>query len=198
MNTEPASPDTATSPSGLPVEVLLFDCAGATYLARLDAIDEVLMPALPRPIPGSPAALLGVLNLRGDMLPVIDLGMHLRGRHGAGLSGASDAGPDAGSAGGTADGPGIGRERLWYRRNRILRVNTSGRAVGVAVDAVQGIRTLRPEQRRGRTLADQAVADLLGDLWQLGADTLQEIRFDALLDEQALARLNPQTHRMLS
>lgn len=178
MSSEPASRDPAVSASGLPFEVLLFDCAGAAYLARLDAINEVLMPALLRPIPGSPAALLGVLNLRGDMLPVIDLGEHLRNRQGGGT--------------------GSQLERTWQRRNRILRIQKDGHAVGVAVDAVQGIRTLRPEQRRGQALGDQASVGLLGDLWQLGAETLQELHFNALLTDQELAWLNPQLHRMLS
>lgn len=149
-----------------------------SFLARLDAIDEVLLPALLRPIPGSPAALLGVLNLRGDMLPIIDLGEHLRNGQGSGTGGQI--------------------ERTWQRRNRILRMHKDAHAVGVAVDAVQGIRTLRPEQRRGQALGDQAAAGLLGNLWQLGADTLQELHFNALLTDQDLAWLNPQLHRMLS
>lgn len=178
MSTEPASRDPAGSASGLPFEALLFDCAGAAYLARLDAIDEVLMPALLRPIPGSPAALLGVLNLRGDVLPIIDLGEHLRDPQGTRT--------------------GLHIERHWQRRNRILRIQKDGHAVGVAVEAVQGIRTLRPEQRRGQVLGDQAPSGLLGDLWQLGADTLQELHFTALLADQDLAQLKPQLHRMLS
>ncbi|MGB5733729.1 MAG: chemotaxis protein CheW [Thiohalocapsa sp.] len=179
MSTDPTPSSLAGSAGGIAFEVLLFECAGGRYLARLDAVAEVLMPALLRSIPGSPPALLGVLNLRGDMLPVVDLGEQLSAGQGVGSHRTGSAG-------------------AWHRRDRILRIETDGQALGIAVDAVHGIRTLGPEQRRQRILNDDASAGLLGDLWQIGGETLQEIHLNALLNRETLAKLTPQLHGMLS
>lgn len=55
------------------MEMLLFEIAGDTYGVQLNDVDEVLhMPAL-RSIPSAPPFLAGVLNLRGDLVPVIDV-----------------------------------------------------------------------------------------------------------------------------
>ena len=154
-------------------EMLQLACDGIPYLARLDCIGEVLMPAALRAIPGAPPLLLGLLNLRGDMLPVIDLAPRLGTRHG----------PDVG--------------RVWRSRNRILRIEHRDRQLGVAVDLVGGIHQLQPDQRRKPVLGD-GVADLcLGDLWLMDGVTVQEIRFDALLDGLEQGLLSPQDHRTL-
>ncbi|HIJ26148.1 MAG TPA: hypothetical protein HPP79_10775, partial [Gammaproteobacteria bacterium] len=55
------------------MEMLLFNIGGDTYGVELSDVDEVLhMPTL-RPIPSAPSFLAGVLNLRGELVPVIDL-----------------------------------------------------------------------------------------------------------------------------
>jgi chemotaxis signal transduction protein len=107
------------------------------------------------------------------MLPVIDLAPRLGTRHG----------PDVG--------------RVWRSRNRILRIEHRDRQLGVAVDLVGGIHQLQPDQRRKPVLGD-GVADLcLGDLWLMDGVTVQEIRFDALLDGLEQGLLSPQDHRTL-
>ena len=55
------------------MEMLLFKIGGDTYGVKLVDVDEVLhMPTL-RSIPSAPLFLAGVLNLRGALIPVIDM-----------------------------------------------------------------------------------------------------------------------------
>lgn len=152
--------------------MLMLACEGEPYLTRLDCIGEVLMPAALRGIPGAPAPLLGVLNLRGSMLPVIDLALRLGTRRGA----------DGG--------------RTWRSRNRILCVESGDRRVGIAVDLVGSIHRLQPNQRRQWVLGGGD--DCLGDLWLLGGTTVQEIRLDLLLDGLDRILLTPPDHRTLT
>jgi purine-binding chemotaxis protein CheW len=52
--------------------LLIFTLAGERYAAPVDAVREVMRWRLPTPIPGTPAAILGVLHHRGAVLPVVD------------------------------------------------------------------------------------------------------------------------------
>jgi len=117
------------------------------------------MPAALRAIPGAPPLLLGVLNPRGDMLPVIDLALRLGTPHGSGAG------------------------RVWDSRNRILRIAKRGRRLGVAVDLVVGIHQLQPDQRRKPVLGDGVADRCLGVLWRL---VLELEKLDTGEPEQAL------------
>jgi purine-binding chemotaxis protein CheW len=102
------------------MEALFFSTCGSTFAAPLASLEEVLMPATLRPLPATPPWLLGLLNLRGAGLPVIDLRAHL------GLP------------------PRTGFERM----NRILRVTVQGHDLGIVVDAVLRIAVLDEAARR--------------------------------------------------
>lgn len=158
MNPEQPHLENQAGPSG---EVLMFDCAGSRFLVRLDTLDEVLMPALLRRIPQAPAHLLGVLNLRGLMLPIVDLAERL-----------ALAAP--------------GRSQ-WHLASRILRVSSNGLNFGVVVDAVSGIHHLDPAGYRPSAAA--ASADCLGDLWLVHGRLVQEVRLERLVDAAELVQL---------
>ncbi|HSN90867.1 MAG TPA: chemotaxis protein CheW [Anaeromyxobacteraceae bacterium] len=66
------------------MELVAFEAAG--YACALDVrhVLEVLASAHVTRVPGAPAALRGVLNLRGAVLPVLDLGIRLGGEPVAG------------------------------------------------------------------------------------------------------------------
>jgi purine-binding chemotaxis protein CheW len=75
----------------------------------LDAVREVATPRAYTPLPGAPACVLGLANLRGRIVTVVDL--------------AAALGREPGDA---PDG-------------RIVVVSHAGRGVGLAVDEVVGI-----------------------------------------------------------
>jgi purine-binding chemotaxis protein CheW len=54
------------------VHALVLPVAGDAYALRLEDVREVVpRPAL-APLPGAPSSVLGVMNLRGDVVPVLD------------------------------------------------------------------------------------------------------------------------------
>ena len=59
------------------MDILTFKISSEQYAVALDDLDEVLLMAAVKPVPGSPAFIKGVLNLRGELLPVIDLAERL-------------------------------------------------------------------------------------------------------------------------
>lgn len=61
-----------------PRRVLTFTLAGADYALDLRWVREIRPPEPPTPLPGQPPAVLGVNNLRGNMVPLLCLRTHLR------------------------------------------------------------------------------------------------------------------------
>jgi purine-binding chemotaxis protein CheW len=148
------------------MEVLLFRVGDSPYLAPLASVSEVLMPATLRPVPGAPPLLLGLLNLRGTAMPVIDLRERL----------------------------GLSPREGFSRGSRILRVAThhegsAGADVGIAVDAVLRIAVLEATARQASTLGVGDGHRGRGPLWLVDGELIQEIRLQQLLDAQALCVL---------
>jgi purine-binding chemotaxis protein CheW len=54
------------------VQALLLPLHADLYALDLTAVREVMPEPEVTPLPGAPAALLGVLNLRGEIVPVFD------------------------------------------------------------------------------------------------------------------------------
>lgn len=71
----------ATPGADAPVQALLVDVAGTRCALPLDAVQEILPAARVEPAPSAPRAVLGVLNLRGTAVVVVDVAV-LLGRGG--------------------------------------------------------------------------------------------------------------------
>ncbi len=74
------SPDSGaaeTSVSEPEIEMLSFRLGGEEYAVTVDAVKEVLKTRDLTPVPNAPDHVLGVMALRGPVLPVIDLGKRL-------------------------------------------------------------------------------------------------------------------------
>ena len=54
-------------------EVLLFDVGGQRHALRIAQVRELLPALSTTPLPGSPPWIEGVINLRGVMVPVLDM-----------------------------------------------------------------------------------------------------------------------------
>jgi len=141
------------------MEVLLFTAAGEPFLTRLGDLDEILMPARLRLLSATPRFIAGVLNLRGQTLPVLALAERLGGSH------PTD----------------------WRRGSRILRFTAAGHPLGLIVDSVAGIRTLGDDQRRPSMLGGRVGGG--ADLWLIDGVLTQEIRVSDLLAPAELALL---------
>ena len=80
MNTSNIASDHSTSLPGLPAvsdqvssQYLTFNAASSTYAMRIAAIKEIIEYGQMTSIPLMPAFIRGVINLRGAVVPVIDL-----------------------------------------------------------------------------------------------------------------------------
>lgn len=56
-----------------PVQVVVFGMAGQSYALPIEAVKEIQQIVGYTPVPGSGAALLGVVDLRGEVVPLVDL-----------------------------------------------------------------------------------------------------------------------------
>ncbi|MEM7711252.1 MAG: chemotaxis protein CheW, partial [Pseudomonadota bacterium] len=92
------------------LELLTFRCGGRSYAVPIMNVREIRGWSPPTPLPHAPAYMLGMVNLRGSVLPVMDLARRL----------GSPA---------TRDGP----------RNVIVVVALEGRVHGLMVEAVSDI-----------------------------------------------------------
>jgi purine-binding chemotaxis protein CheW len=58
--------------------LLRFQLDHGTYAVRAGLVREIQRAALPATLPGAPAIVSGLLNVRGELVPVVDLRARLR------------------------------------------------------------------------------------------------------------------------
>ena len=94
-------------------QVVVFELQGETYAVGIQHVQEIIRYTLPRSVSGTDPAIRGVINLRGKIIPIIDMKMRL----------AIDGVIDPESA-------------------KIVVVETSVGVAGIIVDEVAEVRTL--------------------------------------------------------
>lgn len=97
-------------------QVLIFQVGASFYGLNIHQVREVLNWETPTPVPGAPAVVPGVIDLRDRVIPVVDLGLRFRT-------------PRA-------------RARA---EARIMVTEVGQRLVGLVVDEVTEVRHLRPD-----------------------------------------------------
>ena len=95
---------------------VLFALAGATYALRSDDIQQLEMVGTPTPVPNAPGYVDGVVSVRGQVIPVINL----RARFGF---------------------PRIAQDL----RSRLIIVRSQGRSVGLVVDSAREFASIPPD-----------------------------------------------------
>ncbi len=164
------------------MELLLFDIGGEPYGVALDEVDEVLhLPAL-RAIPTAPPFLAGVFNLRGALIPVIDIQERL-GR-------LRTAPPPPLSASEPVLSP-------YPRGTRLLLVTVEGMRYGVIMDRWQGIRDLEEGSHREGVLKGEAKSSFIYGLQLLQEGMVQRVVLRQLLRSDELALLRTQQAEMV-
>ncbi|WP_447907270.1 chemotaxis protein CheW [Stenotrophomonas sepilia] len=96
---------------------LRLRCGTQAYALELLKVQEVVLPVPLLPLRGTAAAMLGIMNLRGQVVPVMDLGLHL---------GAAAAEHDA--------------------QTRIVVLEEDGETIGLRVSAVEDVANLTDSQ----------------------------------------------------
>lgn len=96
---------------------LRLRCGSQAYALELLKVQEVVLPVPLLPLRGTAPAMLGIMNLRGQVVPVMDLGIHL---------GGAPAGEDA--------------------LTRIVVLEENGEIMGLRVTAVEDVTNLSDSQ----------------------------------------------------
>lgn len=113
--------------SGLPVNQSIVDdwtgigfrINGIPFLTRMDEINEILPPPETIRIPGVKHWVKGLANVRGTLMPVLDMNSFL-----------------------------FGRDTELRKVSRILIINEMELVAGLLVDEVHGLRRFKPEECR--------------------------------------------------
>lgn len=133
---ETMGPDTTGT-----TRTLLCRVAGRVYGCDIDVVREIIPFRRATRLPGAPSYVQGLINLRGTIVTVLDLGRRIDPARPLVGSTPMAAGGDA-RDGGAEDG---GREGESEGRSIIL-VERGPRLVGVAVDEVMDVRALEAER----------------------------------------------------
>jgi len=97
-------------------KVVIFQIGEGSFALSIDAVREVVPYSPPMPVPDAPPTVEGVLDLRGEVFPVIELARLLGARR---VRQGSDA--------------------------RIMVVEVDGQRAGLVVDDVSEVRAVRPD-----------------------------------------------------
>ena len=111
--------DYASTPAAIPTELLTFSLGGENYGMDIQKVQEIRGCDAVTTIPNAPAFIHGVVNLRGTIVPIIDMRVRLN------LA-----------------------ETAENATRVVIVLHTAGRVVGLMVDAVSDVLALAPEQFR--------------------------------------------------
>jgi chemotaxis signal transduction protein len=126
--------------------VLVLGIDKERYGIRLPDVAEFLPPLSPTPVPGTAAVFAGVINVHGEIRPVIDLRRFL------------------------------GMEAAEHGHARVILLRQDGRELGLRIDSVQHIRWIGASEREpagnGDAGASQHISGSSRDLLLLSTDAL--------------------------
>jgi chemotaxis signal transduction protein len=133
---------------------VVFTLAGTEYAVPIDNVLEVGRPLTPTPVPNVPEWVLGVANVRGDIVSMIDLRAFL----------------------GLPPHPGAERRLL------VVRARSEELAVGLVVDRVGGIRDIPPAGvNTAATVAEGAVTAYVRGVAEADGERLVVLDLERLL-----------------
>jgi purine-binding chemotaxis protein CheW len=118
--------------------VIVLGIGKERYGVDLSDVAEVLPAVNPTPVPGAPAVFAGVINLHGEILPVIDL------RRLLGIESLPDG-----------------------ERARVILLRRDGREIGLQTDSVEQIRRIDPGEIDARGNEDTASRHIRGSTTDL-------------------------------
>ena len=133
----PAEPTAPLAPS--PAErILLFSLGERVYGCRVDGVREIIPSRRATRLPGAPDFVRGLINLRGSLLTVVDLGVR--------LGEPQPARPDGST----------------------ILVEQAGRVLGLAVDEVMDVQALPTDRLDGASAAGEIAGRNAGIVRGLG------------------------------
>jgi purine-binding chemotaxis protein CheW len=138
MASNQAQGDAHDTRDGITDPYLAFRVGQIWFAARAELIDEICEAAEPTPLPLAPAHIPGVINLRGQAVPLLDLRLLFDVQSGAGQAAAQDE--VSSGARGLAE-----HDDLF---SRIAVATANGMRVGMLCDQVRGVVEVPRSERR--------------------------------------------------
>ena len=137
---------------------VVFGMGDARLACRINRVGEILPCPPSTPVPGAKPWILGLANVRGDLMTVIDLGCYLGGERS------------------TPTG-----------RSRLLSASLRGRPVGLLVEEVFGQRNFMSSDAEPVRLPEgSALAGLIRRQRRSGSESWQELELTLILREMQL------------
>jgi twitching motility protein PilI len=124
-------------------EGIFFHIAGTDVVAPIDEVKEILnYPSSVTLVPGAKKWLLGIANIRGNLLPVIDLQLFLGGQ-----------------------------PIVVGKRSRVLVIEFHGNQAGLLVGGVQGMRYFSDEKRHAIQALTGPIGQYVREAFELEGET---------------------------
>jgi purine-binding chemotaxis protein CheW len=146
-----------SSPEGVAPSTLLFRVGGILYGCDINASQEIIPLRATTRLPGAPAYVRGLINVRGVIVTVLDLGVRLD---------ASRAPAAEGS---------------------ILLVRHRERLVGVAVDEVVDVRGLEIDRSRAGESGEGGAGGIVAGVATVGEETVIVLDLEVLVRQVLLS-----------
>jgi len=138
-------------------EGVLYSIGGHRLLTSLDQVREILnYPTAITPVPGALPWVHGVANVRGNLLPILDLQEYLEGK-----------------------GVAIGR------RTRILVINHEGLLAGLIVGEVHGMRHFQEDLRADEWGGSDSLGRYIDGAYQVADESCPVFSMHALAEDPA-------------
>ncbi|MCG5243540.1 chemotaxis protein CheW [Azospirillum doebereinerae] len=154
----PAPPDGSAEDEHQPVQFVAFKVNGDDFAVDIMAVREIKAWADVSSLPNMPSYVRGVLNLRGNIVPIFDL----RCRFGRGVTEAS-------------------------RLHVVIILIARGRTIGILVDAVSDILKARASDLRALPENESEGAGFITGLLALDRRMIAILDPDRLLDQSLVA-----------
>jgi purine-binding chemotaxis protein CheW len=152
---------TETEQTGIEQQLVVFDLAGQQYGVEISTVQEIIRMTEITHVPDVPPSIEGVINLRGRVIPVVDL----RKRFGLRVTKPTS-------------------------ESRVLVVELEGDSVGVVVDAVAEVLRLQASSIEDTTsLVTTADSYYIDGIAKVGEDLLILLNLTKALSSEALTKL---------
>lgn len=131
-----------------------FGLGGGSMTCNIQRIGEIIPCPASTPVPGAKSWILGLANVRGELLTIVDLKQFLTGEK-------------------TATGP----------RTRLLTTNMNKAPIGLMIDEVFGQRHfIDSDAVEAELKADSALNGLVSRQYVMGSETWHELDLDQLFN----------------
>ena len=154
------------------MEYLIFNINNDSFAILMTDVNEVLMMCTLYNIPGSPPFLVGVLNLRGKLFPVVDLTQRLGfQRHMAKSQNEKKLVP------------------LYAKNTKILLTTTNNMTIGMIIDGFSNLKDIDNNLERKSVVNEKAIPTYIDGMVIIEAKIIQIVKIKNVMSQEELALL---------